>query len=77
MHHKSSALITLVQNPKSHKAFHKTEDLKAQDFFFPFFNTAISSKKDASIPEPSWHTIRPVEVAVVLTSSQPYLPVQP
>lgn len=33
MHHKSSALIKLVQNPKPHKAFHHTETSKAQDFF--------------------------------------------
>lgn len=30
MRHKSSALIKLVQNPKPHKAFHKTEH--SQDF---------------------------------------------
>lgn len=42
MHHNSSALINLVQNPKPHKAFHKTEDSETQGFFLiPF----ISSKR--------------------------------
>lgn len=48
MHNKSSALIKLVQNPKPYKAFHKTEDSKAQGFFLtPFISSKRGWKKDS------------------------------
>lgn len=47
-HDKSSALIKLIQNPKPYKAFHKTEDSKAQGFFLtPFISSKRGWKKDS------------------------------
>lgn len=41
MHHKSLALIKLVQNPKPHKAFQPCRELESTGLFL---NTTISSK---------------------------------
>ena len=79
MYHTSSALIKLVQSPKPHKALHKT-GLESTELFLntTYLEARVEDggwkdfkdpKLIDSSPGSTQRVVRPVEVAVVSTSS--------